>query len=430
MLSHLLESRTSKSNLGHPGDPVLSNWLGLSEPSASGQVVTVKTALHASAVYACVRNTAETIASLPCVLKRVSRDEAGRRRTEDATVHPLHGVLLNTPNNWQTAFDFWAGVVEHLQLRGNHYSKIRRNGAGRTVALEPLHPDRVQPYWTRNRRPAYDHQPENGPREILLASEVFHVRGPLQEDGLMGMSPIQVHRETVGMALASRDYGARLFANDTRPRGVLSVDGVLNSEAHERLREQWRKTYGGPDRHGTAILEENAKFQSIGMTNEDAQYLETRGFTDAEIARLFRTPPHKIGIKTQMTLNNIEHQNREWVTDTLMPLARRIEDAISRDLMTAQGRSSLKAMFEFAELLRGDVKAQTEANTKGVQWGYYSPNDVRERLGLNPIGPEGDVYVTPANMMAMESLLGALRPQSEPEPDPAPAPKPEGDDES
>ena len=431
MLSHFLESRASKTDLGHPGTPALAEWLGAGAPSASGQVVTATTALQASAVYACVRNTAETIASLPCLLKRVSRDDAGRRRTEDAVAHPLHGVLLNAPNDWQTSFDFWEMVVEHLQLRGNHYSRVIRNGAGRTVALEPLHPDRVTPYWTRDRRPAYEYQPDDGAREILLTGEVFHVRGPLQDDGLAGMSPIRIHRETIGMMLAARDYGARFLANDARPSGVLMVPG-LTDEGRDRLKRNWREAYGGPNRHGTAVLEGDAKFQNIGMSNADAQFLQLIGATDLEIARLFRVPPYKIGIIEKSTFNNVEQQNRAFVTDTLMPLVRRIEDAIARDLMTAQGRRTLKAMFDFGELLRGDVKAQTEANAKGIQWGWDSPNDVRERQGRNPIGPEGDVYVSPVNMQPMEALLAMMNgeQQETPEPAPEPAPEPEVDDET
>ena len=130
----------------------------------------------------------------------------------------------------------------------------------------------------------------------------------------MGMTPIAIHRETIGMALASRDYGARLFANDARPRGVLEIEGVLGEEAFNRLQASWRETYAGENRHGVAILEQKAKFHSIGMTNEDAQYLETRGYTDLEIARLYRVPPYKIGILEKSTLNNVEQQNRAWIT--------------------------------------------------------------------------------------------------------------------
>ena len=375
-----------------------------------------------------MRNTAETIASLPCVLKHVEVDDRGRKRSTDAIDHPLHSVLLSTPNDWQTAFDFWEMVVEHLQLRGNHYSRIVRNGAGQTIALDPLHPDHVMPFWTRDRRPAYQYTPPYGGREILLRHEIFHVRGPIQGDGLKGSSPIALHRETFGYALAARDYGARLFANDARPRGVLELEGTLDEEAQTRLKGNWQAAYGGSNRHSVAVLENGLKYQNIGMTNEDAQYLETRGFTDAEIARIFRTPPHKIGIQIQSTFNNLEQQNREWVTDTLIPLGGRIEGAISRDLLTPAARKVFKPRIDFAELLRGDIKTRNEANAKGIQWGYLSPNDAREREGENPIGPEGDVYITPVNMQPMQSLMpgGDASPARDPESD---NPDPENENE-
>ncbi len=397
MLSYLTESRRRDRGGG---------WLQAGAVSAAGQTVTASSALQSSAVYACVRNTADTVASLPCVLRRLTVDDAGRRRSEEAANHPLYRVLLETPNAWQTAFEYWRTLVWHVQLRGNHYSRVLRNGAGRTTALEPLHPDRVRPYWTREGRPAYALQAAEGRPEILLPREVFHVRGPQEGDGLLGMTPVEIHRETIGMALAARDYGARFFANDARPSGVLTAPG-LNDEGLARLKRDWGEAYGGGNRHGTAVLEDGVKFENIGMSNADAQFLELIGATDLQIARLWRIPPHKIGIKTQMTLNNIEHQNREWVTDTLMPLARSIEDAVCRDLLSAGARRSLTARFDFAELLRGDVKARTEANARGIRWGWFSPNEVREREGLNPIGPQGDVYVSPANMQSMRAAAAA-----------------------
>ena len=407
MLS-LLTRRARKGPLGSLRDPALAEWLGASAPSASGQVVTPATALQASAVYACVRNTAETTAALPCVLKKVQWDDQGRRRSEEARSHPLYPVLLETPNDWQTAFDYWEMVVEHLELRGNHYSRIVTNGSGQTVALEPFHPDRVRAFWS-HRRPAYEIE-EDGRRKVLLADEVFHVRGPLQGDGLQGATPLKIHRETIGMALAARDYGARLFANDARPLGVLEmpVERTLDEDGFKRVKDEWQQAYGGENRHKVAILEDGLQFKHIGLSNEDAQYIETRGFTDLEIARVFRTPPYKIGILEKSTLNNVEQQNRAWVTDKLAPLARRIEDAIHRDLLTPSGRRRFAARYDFSELLRGDITTRTDHNSKGIQWGWYSPNDVRDREGLNPLGPEGDVYVSPVNMQPMMALLKAV----------------------
>ena len=396
----------------------MAEWFYNGLPSASGQMVSQRSALTVSAVYACVKNISETIAGLPLLLKRLKIEgDPPRRRLADAINHPLYSLLVYAPNEWQTPFDFKQIMVEHLLLRGNFYARIRHNSRSQIVALDIMPPDLVYPFWHSFEGitvPAYRYHSDDGGVETLLMGEVLHVRGPLQEDGLMGMSVIEAHRETVGMALAARDYGARFFANDARPSGVLESPTGLNLDEPglARLKEDWTRKHGGPNRHGIAVLEQGMKYTPIGMSNSDAQYLESRQSTSVEVAQIFRVPLHKISINTQMTYNNVEHQNREWVTDTLMPVVGRIEAAIMRDCLMDKARGKLMVMTEFDRLLRGDIKAQTEAYTKGIQWGYYCPNDVREKMGENSIGEEGDVYITPQNMQPMIALLQPNEPDS------------------
>lgn len=418
MLSHLVELRNRTETPLHPRDPALVDFFG-SPISAAGQSVTVKTALTHSTVYACVRNTAETLASLPCKLKRFEVDGNGRRRLFDAVNHPLYRVLLNCPNGWQTAFEFWELVVSHLELRGNHYSLIIRDMNGQVTELIPIHPDRITPFWTRDRIPAYTYVPEDGKMMTLLVGEIFHIRNFTYGDGLKGHNPIEFHRETIGMGLASRDYGARLFANDARPRGVLYTDSTLSDPAQQRLQKGWEDKYSGKNLHRVAVLEEGLKFKEISMTNEDAQYLETRGFTDLEVARMFRVPPSKAGITEKSTFNNLEQQNRNWATDKIFPLGMRVLSTIVRDCLTSQGRRRFEPFFDLAFLLRGDLKTRTESNAKGIQWGWLSPNDVRESEGQNPIEEGGDIYRSPLNMGPLEDVDNPPEP-----PDPPQLPNP------
>ena len=409
--------RASAWVLGNPQDPVLAEWFYKGLSSTSGQIVNQRTALTVSAVYACVKNISETIAGLPLLLKRLKIEgDPPRRRISDAVNHPLYSLLVYAPNEWQTPFDFKQILVEHLLLRGNFYARIRYNSRSQIAALDIIHPDSVEPFWHSYEGitvPAYRCLLDGGGVETLLMGEVLHVRGPLQDDGLMGMSVLEAHRETVGMALAARDYGARFFKNDARPSGVLESPVGLNLDEPglDRLKEDWQRKHGGPNRHGIAVLEQGMKYTPIGMSNSDAQYLESRQATSVEVAQIFRVPLHKISINTQMTYNNVEHQNREWVTDTLMPVAGRIESSVMRDCLMAKARGRLMVMTNFDWLLRGDIKAQTEAHTKGIQWGYLCPNDVREKRGENSIGEEGDIYISPQNMQPMVALLQANEPE-------------------
>ena len=73
------------------------------------------------------------------------------------------------------------------------------------------------------------------------------------------------------------------------------------------------------------------------------------------------------------------------------------EEAIDRDLIGADDK--LYARFNRAALVKGDIKARWEAYVKGLQWGVYSPNEIRALEDQNP-RDGGDVYYPPPNMTA------------------------------
>ena len=368
--------------------------------TAAGVSVNETTAMQTATVYACVRAIAETVAAIPCQLHRVSvaSTTTGQRvRREQDRAHPLWRVLSSQPNEWQSARDYWELVLVHLLLKGNHYSAIERDGAARVTGLIPIEPNSVHPVWTGSgleRKPVYRVTLPNEGQKDMFPGEIFHVRGLPNADGLLGLSPIAHNRETIGMALAAREFGARLFKNDARPPGVLEVPEALSDKAFARLRDGWEKAHSGENQHRIAILEDGVSYRSIGLSAEDAQYLETRQFTDLEICRIFRVPPTKVGILEKSTFNNVEEQNRQFVGESLVGQASRIEAAISRDLLTESTRRTHEASFDFSALLRGDSQTQASVYALGIQNGWLSQNDVRERLGENPIGPEGDVYLT------------------------------------
>lgn len=389
----------------HPRDPALAGLFGGGE-AASGMVVTADTAMRATAVYACVQYLARSIAAMPLILYR-RRADGGKERDHE---HPLARVLHDQPNGWQTAFEFRAMLQAHLSLRGNAYARIVSANGVPVAALVPLHPDRVRPLPRRvNGRLAYEHWPVEGGREILLQEEVLHLRGlSLSADGVLGLSPIDSLREAVGLALAAEAYGARFYRNNARPGVVIKHPGRLSPEAAKRLKESWNSQYAGTaNAHKTAVLEEGMELVPIGMTAEQAQFLETRKFQRSEIAALFGVPPHKIGDLERATFSNIEHQAIEVVTDTIRPWAVAWEQALTRDLFTDEMRRTHMVAFNLDGLLRGDIESRYRAYATGRQWGWLSANDVREREDMNRIDG-GDLYLAPVNMTPAERLAAAV----------------------
>jgi HK97 family phage portal protein len=396
ILSSLKNISISRSN---PRDPVVADWWGLGRQSAAGVNVTPDRAMQIVGVYACIRILSESVAMLPLHLYRTQKKQ-GRRISQIADDIPLYGVLHDQPNRYQTSFEFREMMTGHVALRGNAYAKIIPAPANPVAELIPLHPDRVMPF-KHNDNIVYRYQPENGETEYLLSQEVFHLRG-LSSDGLVGIDPISQAREALGVAVASEEFGARFFGNNTVIGGTLEHPAELSDKAYKRLVEEFeRRHMGSMNAHRPAILEEGMKWSALGIEPEKAQFLETRKFQITEIARMFRIPPHMLADLERATFSNIEQQSMDFVVNTLMPWLIRWEQAIQRCLMTSSARRNLYPKFKVQGLLRGDTKTRYESYqmAAGGQAPWMTRNEIRIMEDLNPL--DGlDEMMQPLNMQS------------------------------
>lgn len=362
-------------------------------PTAAGVSVTPDSALRVASVFACVRLLANTIGSLPMfVYERLDR---GKRK---AAEHPLYGVLHGRPNEWQTPFEFRQMMQSHLCLRGNAYARIVPGVRGAVDQLVPLHPDRVDVFRLDGGRLGYTvGRPDSPARERLTQDEVFHLRG-FSLDGIKGLSPVSLLRETVGSSMAAQSYGGTLFRNNARPAGALKTPNKLSREAKENLRATWYAAHGGPANAGkVAVLEEGLDWADIGMSNEDAQWIDFLKLGASDVAMIFGVPPHLIGMveKTTSWGSGIEEQGIGFVVYTLDSWLTLWEQACDRDLLADP--ETFYCKFQLNKLLRGDVGRRYAAYAVGRQWGWLSVNDVRELEDMNPV-EGGDEYMVPLNM--------------------------------
>jgi HK97 family phage portal protein len=365
------------------------------EPAASrsiaGARVSPDTAMRLAAVYACVRVLAETMAMLPFV---VYRDSGGGK--ERVTDHWLYRLFAKRPNRFQNPFEWREMLQGHLVLRGNAYCQIIANAKGEITELLPIHPDRVRLESLSSGEYRYRVHNQNGEEILLSRGEVWHLRG-LSSDGIVGLSPIDLARESLGMALAAQDYGARFFSNDAKPTGGwIEFPGAFkDQEAKKVFRESFQAAQSGANRGKVLVLESGMKYHEVGVTNKDAQFLELRKFQITDIARLFRVPPHMIADLDRATFSNIEQQSLEFVMHTMTPWAERWEASIESDLML--DGDELEVEFDFANLMRGDANSRSAYYQSGIQNGWLTRNEARIAENLNPI--EGlDKPLRPLNM--------------------------------
>lgn len=380
-----------------PGDDHDSWYETALGRSASGIFVTPESAMKECAVYACVRLIAETLATLPLITyKRL--DGGGKVRDPQ---HPLYRILHNEPNRWQSSLEFIEMLTAHCLLRGNAYAEVFRSNRDAVEQLVPLHPENVEVTLTPEGEILYLHRSNNGAKRVIFSRDMLHIKG-LSSDGLVGISPIQVNADTIANAQAQEEYQGKLFSQFGRPGGILTHPGKIGDEDQfKRIKDSWQQAHAGiHNAHKVAILEEGMEWKQIGMTSADAQYIENRKFSLEQIARVFRVQPHKIGDLEHATFSNIEHQSIEFVTDTILPWAKRWEGAVWRTLFSEKDKENHFAEFLLDGLLRGDAKSRNEALQIQRMNGIINADEWRAIENLNPLpNGAGQIYLVPLNMV-------------------------------
>ncbi len=374
--------------------------------TTAGKTVTERSAMQMTAVYSCVRILAEAVAGLPLHLYKYT-DGGGKEKALD---HPLYRLLHDEPNPEMSSFVFRETLMTHLLLWGNAYAQVIRNGKGEVIALYPLMPNKISVDRDENGRLYYtyyrgsDEAIKNKDFAVTLQpSDVLHIPG-LGFDGLVGYSPIAMAKNAIGMAIACEEYGAKFFANGAAPGGVLEHPGTIKDP--QRVRESWQSTFGGSgNANKIAVLEEGMKYTPIGISPEQAQFLETRKFQINEIARIFRVPPHMVGDLEKSSFSNIEQQSLEFVKYTLDPWVIRWEQSIQRALLSQGEKAEYFVKFNLEGLLRGDYQSRMNGYAIGRQNGWMSANDIRELENLDriPVEEGGDLYLINGNMLPMKN---------------------------
>jgi len=374
--------------------------------TSSGKIVNEMSAMQMTAVYSCVRILSEAVACLPLSVYHYN-DSGGKER---ALQHPLYRLLHDEPNPEMTSFAFRETLMSHLLLWGNAYAQVLRNARGEVIALYPLMPSKMTVDRDKNGRLFYMYQrgsednPAIGKDSLvyLSPSDVLHIPG-LGFDGLIGYSPIAMAKNAIGLAIATEEYGAKFFANGAAPSGVLEHPSTIKDP--QRVRDSWNAAYqGSGNAHKIAVLEEGMKYTPIGISPEQAQFLETRKFQINEIARIFRVPPHMLADLEKSSFSNIEQQSLEFVKYTLDPWIVRWEQSMCRVLLSESEKPGYFIKFNLEGLLRGDYASRMSGYATARQNGWMSANDIRELENLDRISEEegGDLYLVNGAMTKLQ----------------------------
>lgn len=406
----------ARSTLVEP-EPWLRDWFGGGKTKA-GVVVSEERAQRQTAVAACVRVVSETIGDLGCdTYERVDADNI-----EPAPYHPYAKALAISPNPEMLAIEFWENYTAYGMLWGRAVAYINRRRNG-DIELWPLPPNRVEPA----REPVPTGAPgkvtpgpligmnvtlNNGERRFVpFRNLMVHTPLGYASNTAGGFkTPIQRHAETIGLALAAEEYGARYFGQGASMPGFIKMPPEAREGQAERAEAKFRERGEGLSRsHLIGVLEGGADWVDVGMNPADSQLIDTRQFGVEEIARAFRCPLSKIQHLLRAHFANIESENISFAVDTVGPWTTRHEQVLRRDVFGLQkyGRTGdVFGEFYIDKLLRGNAVERARAYALAVQWGWATRNDVRRRERMAPL--DGlDEPLTPVNMENIAAFLAA-----------------------
>lgn len=385
----------ARDSLSTPSEDLIAAFGG--QPTFSGKKVTVANSLTLIPVYRAINLRAGAVGSLPLEVYRRFRHPNGSagREVVSATSRPWQ-LLHDKPNELMAAAECWKLVESHLSSWGNAFVWKERGGDGRIANLWPVDPRRVQVGRSETGRPAflvstYATTPPGqdyfavGESVVVDDHDILHIRG-LGYDGLIGYSPIQMARQTLGAMMSQQEYEGRFWANDATPGVTLIHPNALSPEAVERLRGLWDNRHRGAARaRATAVLSEGVKVEPLTIPMADAQFVQIADLRRTDIALLFGLPPYMLAGSTghSMTYSNSETQSLDFVKWSLRDSMTTIEQAVSwdQDLMP----QSWFAKFNADEILRGSMAERFAAYSTAP---HLLLDEVREMEDMAPL-PDG-----------------------------------------
>ena len=385
-------------------DPTLP-W-GNSQPPTNGQLgspiagvnVSEKTVLSIAAAYSCLRVISDAVATLP--LYTFVGEQEKRRSVAKPSV-------LVQPYAEITRVTWFSQATISLVGRGNVFGQIvERDSNLYPAQIKLVHPDNAQVRRLADGTPQYKYFGKTIPID-----DVFHIPYLSVPGALVGLNPVEYLRYTFALAHAADLYGGAFFENSAFPSGLISAEGDLEEDEVLALQQDWNQQHQGIGQaHRIGVITGGADFHAISIAPEDAQFIESRQLSRAEIATLFGVPPHMIGDvdRTSSWGMGIEQQERMFNNTTLNGILQRFSEAFSSNEVTPNGQY---AEFDLSDRYKGDMLTRFQSYVLGRNGGWLNSDEIRAFEGQAPI-PDGagQDYLQPLNMGVLGQVPDPMKP--------------------
>jgi HK97 family phage portal protein len=345
----------------------------------SGVNINGNTAYEIVAFFSAVSLISDTISTLPV--------DAFKRIDGERSPYRPKPLWIEQPDIDTTRQAHYGSVVASLLVFGNSYTRVFRDNRGDVVNLVALDPTKMEVRRSAIGRKMFIYADEPKP---LSSDEIIHIIDLATPGSLTGLSRVDKLKDALGVATALQSYAARFFSNGASTNGIIEYPGELTAEEAKDLRDGFDSRHRGLRRsHKTGVLSGGAKYVNTSVSNDQAQFLDSRRFAVEEVARAFNIPLHMLGIPDTASYASVEQNNLQFISHTLRPILEKLEWAYSRILP-----DGVFIKFNFSALLRGDLQSRYQAYSIATQAGFKSINEIK-KLEDEPLVRGGDAFRVP-----------------------------------
>lgn len=356
--------------------------------SQAGETVTAAKAFGIATAWACGVLLADTVASMPVDTYRKTAD--GTRRP----VNPPPQLVVDPSNN-HTAREWKFQAVISLAFWGNAYGLVTdRDMFGRPISAEWAHPEEMTVITNGFARPAYTHKGRK-----VDPDNVLHLRRYTQPGSPIGMSPLAVHKETLGLGLAARRFASEWFASGAHPTGLLISDQEITKDTAEIAKNRFLEAVRS---RKPAALGKGWKYEDVQSSPADSELAKTFNRIGVEVCQAFRVQPEMVGLAAEgsssITYANREQRSIDFLTYTVNPWLLPFEDMWTANLARPQF-----AKFNTGSLLRSDLKSRYDAHAVALRAGFKNADEIRALEDLEAI-PDGlgEIFYHPTSVVPVE----------------------------
>lgn len=403
--SRLFRTDVTTSIYGTMGKPTPQNYQKYMQQYAD-----------AAWVYSCVYRIATQAASVPLKLYRKKKKD-GQVILDEVTDHPLL-TLLETVNPFMSGCDLIEATLTYEELSGNAYWLLDMFVGGKPTEVYPLNPHKVKIIpSTKEYVAGYKYSIGGGEAIDIEKEAILHFKYFNPVDEYYGLSPLAAGRIAVDTQTFSDTYNRNFFINSAEPRGALVTNQELSQPQRDRIVAAWLTMHRGvANAHRTALFEGGAKWESIGLSQKDMEFINSKKMTREDILGVFGVPPSLVGIFEYANYANTKEQQKIFWINTMIPKLAKTEAVINSFLIQPYDLSLICA-FDYSgiEALQEDEKKKAEVDEILTRSGIKTINQVREDRKWPPVA-WGETWNAPMNLMPILS-------PSKPEPEPAEPPK-------